>query len=285
MPGINARVSVMGAAKCVRLKIKMSKLSVTVITKNEQANVGDCFASVAFAHERVILDAGSTDRTLEIARSLGVVLMQSTDWPGFGPQKNRALTAATGDWILSIDADERVSSALADEIRKVMQEADAQGQKVAFEIPRVTQFCGVWIRHCGWTPDYVLRLFKRGEARFSDDLVHEKLLLIDPQTKIIRLKTQLLHYSYPSPAHYWRKLQQYSQDWAKQKHQEGRKVSIFRALVSGVAAFVRSYIFRLGFLDGAMGLAVCTMQAQAAFGKYFELYYLNQQDAKRTQSF
>lgn len=255
-------------------------LSVTVITKNEQANIADCLASVAFAEERVVLDSGSTDSTAEIVRSAGAVLLQSDGWPGFGPQKNRALAGATGDWVLSIDADERVSPVLATEIQNALRDADAQGLNVAFEIPRLTQFCGVWIRHSGWTPDYVLRVFKRGAAQFSNDLVHEKLLLTDPQTRIIRLHNQLLHFSYPSPAHYWRKLQQYSQDWARQKHQEGKRVSIGRAVVSGVAAFVRSYIFRLGFLDGAMGLAVCTMQAQAAFGKYFELYYLNQQDAK-----
>lgn len=260
---------------------KMTNLCVTVITKNEQANIGDCLESAKFADQRVVLDFGSTDRTLEIVGRSTALLVLSTDWPGFGPQKNRALEHASGRWVLSIDADERVSPELAVEISSAIQNADAQGRKVAFEIPRLTQFCGVWIRHCGWTPDYVLRLFKRGEARFSDDLVHEKLLLIDPETQIIRLKTQLLHYSYPSPEHYWRKLQQYSQDWAKQKHQEGKKVSIVRALVSGVVAFLRSYVFRFGFLDGAMGLAVCTMQAQAAFGKYFELYYLNLQDAKK----
>lgn len=260
----------------------MTALSVTLITKNEEANIGDCLASVSFADERVVLDSGSTDRTVDLARSGGAVLVQSNDWPGFGPQKNRALAAASGKWVLSVDADERVSPALAAEMQQAMQQADAHGRSVAFEIPRITQFCGVWIRHCGWTPDYVLRLFKRGEARFSDDLVHERVLLSSPQTQVIRLKTQLLHYSYPSPEHYWRKLQQYSREWAKQKHQEGRQVSIFRALLSGFAAFFRSYLLRLGFLDGAMGLAVCTMQAQAAFGKYFELYYLNQQDAKQT---
>jgi glycosyltransferase involved in cell wall biosynthesis len=260
----------------------MNAISATIITKNEETNIGDCLASIEFVNERVVLDSGSTDRTIEIARSMGAVLVQSSDWPGFGPQKNRALACATGRWVLSIDADERVSPALADEIQQAVQQAEANGHAVAFEIPRITQFCGVWIRYCGWTPDYVLRLFKRGDAKFSDDLVHERVVLTNPETQIIRLKTQLLHYSYPSPEHYWRKLQQYSQDWAKQKHQEGKQVSISRALLSGFVAFFRSYMLRLGFLDGAMGLAVCTMQAQAAFGKYFELYYLNQQDAKQT---
>ena len=151
---------------------------------------------------------------------------------------------------------------------------------MAFALPRLTQFCGVWIRHCGWTPDYVLRIFKRGEARFSDDLVHEKLLLASPATQVVRLKHSLLHYSYPTPEHYWRKLQRYSQDWARQRHAQGQKTTIVRAALSAITAFVRSYVFQLGFLDGAMGFAVCTMQAQAAFGKYFELYCLGRQREK-----
>ncbi len=261
----------------------MSAISVTIITKNEVANIGDCLASVDFANERIVLDSGSVDGTAEVVQKNGAIWKQVSDWPGFGPQKNRALQLATGSWVFSIDADERVSPALREEILLAIQIAERDGINVAFEMPRMTQFCGVWIRHCGWTPDYVLRLFRRAGAVFTNDQVHERLVLTDSQTQIIRLKSHLLHYSYPSPEHYWRKLQHYSSDWARQRHQEGRKVSIFRAVIAGLTAFVRSYIFRVGFLDGAMGLAVCTMQAQAAFGKYFELYYLNQQDEKRNK--
>ena len=124
------------------------------------------------------------------------------------------------------------------------------------------------------------RVFKRGEARFSNDLVHEKLLLLHAETQVIRLKTPLLHYSYPNSTHYWRKLQRYSQDWARQRYAEGQTTTMSRAALSAVTAFVRSYVFQLGFLDGAMGFAVCSMQAQAAFGKYFELYCLNHQHDK-----
>ena len=152
----------------------------------------------------------------------------------------------------------------------------ASGRAQAFEIPRLTRFCGQWIHHCGWTPDYVLRLFRRGSARFSDDLVHERVLLDGPRP--MRLASPLLHESYPTPEHYWRKLQAYSHAWAVQRHAQGRTTSMTRAALSGCAAFVRSYVLRLGFLDGAMGFAVCTMQAQAAFGKYFALYCLNRQD-------
>ena len=256
------------------------KLSVVIIASNEASNLDACIQSLSGVDECVVVEHGSTDNTVEIARCLGVRLLQTPDWPGFGPQKNRALNAATGEWILSIDADERVTPELALEITAALQNARATGRDIAFEIPRLTQFCGVWIRHCGWTPDYVLRLFKRGQARFSDDLVHEKLQLLSADTRVVRLKNPLLHYSYPTPEHYWRKLQRYSQDWARQRHASGQKTSIARAALSAMTAFVRSYVFQLGFLDGAMGFAVCTMQAQAAFGKYFELYCLGRQHEK-----
>lgn len=251
-------------------------LSVTLIARNESENVKHCLASVSFAEQMVVLEQGSVDGTAQIARQAGATVVVVQDWPGFGPQKNRALDAATGDWILSIDADERVTPELQKEIELAM----ASGVYTAYEIPRLTQFCGQWIHHCGWTPDRVVRLFKRDQARFSDDLVHEKLLLLDPRAKTGRLKEPLLHYSYPTPEHYWRKLQRYSQDWAKQRYAEGKKTTMLRAALSGATAFFRSYLFRLGFLDGAMGFAVCTMQAQAAFGKYFELYCLNHQNEK-----
>jgi glycosyltransferase involved in cell wall biosynthesis len=251
----------------------MTFLSVTVITHNESANIADCLDSVAFADQVVVVDSGSTDDTVAQARALGAEVAVHADWPGFGPQKNRALDLARGQWVLSLDADERVSPALREEILSRL--AEAGDAPVAFEIPRLTQFCGVWIRHCGWTPDHVLRLVRRGQARFSDDLVHESLRLLQPGTRVQRLKTPLLHYSYPTPEHYWRKLERYSRDWARQRHAQGRRTTIARAALSGLVAVVRSYVLRLGFLDGAMGFAVCTMQAQAAFGKYFELYCLS----------
>lgn len=250
-------------------------LSVILIAKNEAHNIEACLASVAFADERIVLEHGSSDATVEMARRSGAVVSQSADWPGFGPQKNRALGLASGRWVLCIDADERVTPVLADEIMRIVQGGGASGP-TAYEIPRTTNFCGRWIRHCGWTPDLVLRLFRAGHARFSDDLVHERVVL--GQVRVGRLKSALQHYSYPTPAHYWRKLEQYSHAWAMQKHQQGKTSSMARAAASGLVAFVRSYFFHRGFLDGSMGFAVCTMQAQAAFGKYFELYCLNQED-------
>lgn len=257
----------------------LALLSVTIITHNEGANIAPCLDSVSFAGQRVVVDSGSTDDTVAQARTLGAEVAVYADWPGFGPQKNRALDLARGAWVLSLDADERVSPQLRQEIELHLARV-GPNESVAFEIPRLTQFCGQWIRHCGWTPDHVLRLFRRGQARFSDDLVHESLRLVEPGTRVVRLKNPLLHYSYPTPTHYWRKLERYSRDWARQRHAQGQRTSIARAALSGLVAFVRSYVFRLGFLDGAMGFAVCAMQAQSAFGKYFELYCLNRNREK-----
>ena len=256
------------------------KLSALLIVSNEASNLEACIQSVLWADECVVLEHGSTDNTVEIAGRLNVKLSQTPDWPGFGPQKNRALDTASGDWILSIDADERVTPELALEIKNALKCANVTGRRVAFEIPRMTQFCGTWIRHCGWTPDHVLRLFKRDEGRFSNDKVHEKVLLMQADTKVVRLKNPLLHYSYPSSDHYWRKLQFYSQEWARQRHARGQTATMTRAALAAIVAFLRSYVFRLGFLDGAMGFAVCTMQAQSAFGKYFELYCLGRKNEK-----
>lgn len=272
---------------------KKPTLSVILITNNEAINIMACIASVSFADQIIVVDSGSTDNTVELARSAGAHVLQTADWPGFGAQKNRALDLASCDWVFSIDADERVTPELAEQLKaaiKLGMDVDAQadpkndsnidniGNKHnakhdAYEIPRLTQFCGQWIRHCGWTPDHVLRLFKRGSARFSNDLVHERL--VQSQGTCGKLTTPMLHFSYPTPASYWRKLDQYSQAWAKQRHLEGQQTSMLRAALSGVVAFVRTYFLRLGFLDGALGFAVCTMQAQSAFGKYFTLYCLN----------
>ncbi len=250
----------------------MTQLSVIIITLNEAANIEACLDAVSFADEIIVLDGASTDGTADLARARGASVHVAQQWPGFGMQKNRALELASCPWVLSIDADERVTPELSRQIREALQ----QGTANAYEIPRLTQFCGHWIHHCGWTPDRVLRLFKRDQARFSDDLVHERVLLSAGVPG--QLSSPLLHYSYPTPAHYWRKLEQYSHAWAEQRFARGQDSSMLRAALAGVVAFLRSYIFRLGFLDGAMGFAVCTMQAQAAFGKYFALYCLNQKD-------
>jgi glycosyltransferase involved in cell wall biosynthesis len=163
-----------------------ARLTVIVITKNEAHNIADCLASVAFADEWVVLDNASSDNTAELAKACGAVVHTTADWPGFGIQKNRALAYATGDWVLSLDADERVSTALRVEIERVIQASahpsgaaneacDVDGASLAYEIPRLSSYCGQYMLHSGWYPDRVLRLFQRDAAHFSSDVVHESL--------------------------------------------------------------------------------------------------------------
>lgn len=252
------------------------RLSVIIITRNEQANITECLQTLAFADELIVVDYDSMDQTAELARRMGARVHVTRDWPGFGKQKNRALALAQGDWVLSIDADERVSPELAKEIKSAIR----QNSNVCYDIPRLTQFGGQWIRHCGWTPDRVVRLFRKNDTLFSDDLVHERVLI--GETPLKHMSGYLLHYSYPTLSHYWRKLEQYSQAWAQQRYARGQKTSMLRAAAAGFVAFQKSYVFKLGFLDGSMGFAVCCMQAQAAFGKYLALYWLHKNNPSCT---
>ena len=149
------------------------KLSTIVIVRDGSADIAACLQSVTSSNEYIVVENGSVDQTCAIATAAGATVIQTADWPGFGPQKNRALSQAHGEWVLSIDADERVTPDLMASINKAISSGEAD----AFEIPRLTQFCGQWIRHCGWTPDLVLRLFKRESACFSDDLVNVLVIL------------------------------------------------------------------------------------------------------------
>jgi len=248
----------------------MPTLSVILITRNEEANLDDCLASLeGIAQQIVVVDTASSDRTLEIAQNYGAKIASPTDWPGFGPQKNRALNLATGEWVLSLDADERLTPALRTEILTAIAHS---AQVDCFAIPRLSWYCGRFIRHSGWSPDYVDRLFKRGTARFSDDLVHERLI---PQGQVAKLKSSMLHYSFINKLQVKEKMERYSTASAKQAFLRGQKGSPIKAITHGAWAFLRTYIFRLGFLDGPQGLSLAFANAQGSFYRYIKLWYLN----------
>ncbi len=242
----------------------MTKLSVIIITKNEADNIRECIESVAWADEIIVVDSGSNDNTAGIAREAGATVYVHADWPGFGPQKNRALAYAAGDWVFSIDADERVTPELRSEIELAMQVAGIDG----YYCPRLSQFCGTFIHHCGWYPDYVLRLFRRGAGRFSDSLVHESVLLTG---KTDKLNTPLLHYSYLTSADVARKVTHYSSAAARQMFEAGKRASLVDAVVRGGWAFIRTYVLRLGVLDGAAGWQIACMNARTTYLKYKQL--------------
>ena len=244
-------------------------LSVILITKNEEANLKDCLESVSFADEIIVVDSQSSDKTQEIARSFGAKLEITSDWPGFGPQKNRALNLATKEWVLSIDADERVTPELKQEILATIASANAAD---CYAIPRSSWYCGRFMKHSGWYPDYVDRLFKRGSAKFSDHLVHERLL---PNGSSGKLKNHFLHYSYRNFSQVLKKVDVYSSAAAQQAFKQGKKGGLGEALIHGFWAFFRTYVLRRGFLDGKHGLALAISNAATSYYKYLKLWQLH----------
>jgi glycosyltransferase involved in cell wall biosynthesis len=245
----------------------MPRLSVVVITRNEILNIGACLRSVAFADEVVVVDSGSTDGTQEVARAVGAKVIAAPDWPGFGPQKNRALAAATGEWVFSIDADEQVTPELAASIASAME----GGQHDAWALNRRSNYCGQYMAHSGWYPDRVTRLFRRGSARFSDDIVHERVVCDGP---VGRLAGDLLHNSMPHFESVIDKLDRYSTAGALALSAKGVKGSLGKALGHGWWAFMRTYVLKLGFLDGRLGLALAISNAEGTYYRYMKLWLL-----------
>ena len=242
------------------------KLSVVIIARNEAARIERCIASVRWADEVIVLDGGSTDATVALARSLGARVETAADWPGFGIQKNRALALASGEWVLSLDADEWVDEALAAAIRAVI--ADAASVAV-WRMPRRSRYCGQVMRHSGWWPDHVTRLWRRGSARFSDDLVHERVLCDGARPATLDLP--LDHDSFTGFEQVIDKMNRYSTDGAVMMHARGLEGSVRRALLHGAWTFVRTYVLRRGFLDGRYGLLLAISNAEGSYYRYLKL--------------
>lgn len=237
------------------------RLSVALITHNEAHNLGACLAGVRWADEIVVVDNGSSDGTREIARAAGARVIETDDWPGFGAQKNRAIDACTGDWILALDADERVTPALRAEIERTL----ASPAHDVYAIPRRSTYAGRFIRHGGWWPDYVTRLFRRGAARYSDARVHESLVTSAP---VGRLVEPLVHYSFRSVEDVIAKMNRYSSEGAAMLVARGRRPGLAQAVLHGVAAFVRTYVLKLGFLDGRHGFMLAVSNAEGSYYRY-----------------
>jgi len=241
-------------------------LSVIIITKNEAANIRACLDSVAWADEIIVVDSGSTDDTVAICREF-TPHVYIHDWPGFGAQKNRALNYASKDWVLSLDADERISPELRAEIQSAMR----AGREDAYEIPRLSSFCGRYIHHSGWRPDYVTRLFKRGMGRFSDDLVHERVIVSGSTGK---LRQSMLHESFRNTEELLAKINHYSTAGALMLHKKNRTASLKKAVAHALWAFLRTYILRAGFLDGREGFMLAVSTAEGTYYRYVKLMLL-----------
>ncbi len=247
-------------------------LSVIVIVKNEEDRIADCLDSVkSIADEIIIFDSGSSDNTVEICKQYTDIVFE-TDWPGYGKQKQRALDKASGKWVLSIDADERLTPALADEIQAVI---NSDADEVAFKMQWAVVAFGKQLNH-GRSARFVTRLFRREGARFSDDIVHEKVIF--PQGKVSKLKNRLLHYSIRDYEHLLSKSSLYAWLGGKKRYEKGvTGGGLWGASIRAILVFFQIYILRLGFMDGSVGFLIAVNYSQGAFNKYAALWTLRRE--------
>jgi glycosyltransferase involved in cell wall biosynthesis len=238
-------------------------LSVVIITRNAASQLDACLASVAFADEIIVVDSGSTDGTVELAARRGARVI-AKEWLGFGPQKQFAVASAGHDWVLCLDADERLSDALRESI---LDELKAP-RGLVYAMPRCNRFLGRWLRHGEGYPDWSVRLFHRAHARWSDDSVHEKILTGQP---VLRLRGDLLHDSAETLEKYLDKQNRYTTLQAELLRSAGRRASVAQLLLSPSLRFVKFYLVRLGFLDGVPGLVHIAIGCMNTFNKYAKL--------------
>lgn len=254
-----------------------ARLSVVMIAKNAGDVLPECLASVAFADELILLDSGSTDNTLDIAHEAGATVVTATDWPGYGIQRQRAQALATGDYILMIDTDERVTPELKQAILAVLENPQPDA---VYSIARRNYFLGRFMRHSGWYPDRVTRLYPRERYRYNDHLVHESLDA--PAAPVIALKGDLLHLTCRDFAGFQQKQLNYANAWARERHQKGKRCSIAGIMGHTLGAFIKTLIIRGGVLDGKQGWLLAVVNAQYTFNKYTELWALNHGYTQKT---
>ena len=246
------------------------KITVAIICKNEEKNIGSCLEAVRWADEIVVVDSGSTDGTLEIARRFTDRVYVHDDWQGFGPQRQIAENYATHNWILAIDSDEVVSPELGREIRAAI---DVATPDTVFRLNRLTSFLGKFIRHSGWHPDRIVRLYNKTCYHYNDAYVHEAVSC--KGARAIDLKALLLHYQMDSLEQYIDKRNRYARDWADHQLARGKKTHVAEILLRSLFAFFRHYVIRLGILDGYHGLLISIIQMQYTFNKYNFLRFRN----------
>lgn len=243
-------------------------LAAALIVKNESNNLAACLASLSWVDEIVVLDSGSTDNTEEIAKAAGARFFTNTDWPGFGKQRQIAQTHVKSDWVLWVDADERITPELKKNIEKVLAKPD---ENTVYAIPRLSWAFGSYIHHCGWYPGRVVRLYPTQLTQYNNALVHEKVVITEP-IKIKNLTGDLLHYTYRDLEHYLIKSANYAAAWADQRKKQGKKTSITQAVAHSFSKFIKMYILKLGFLDGKQGFLLSIISAQSTFIKYTDLW-------------
>jgi glycosyltransferase involved in cell wall biosynthesis len=245
------------------------KISATVITYNEEANIAAALESLSWANEIIVVDSESADHTVEIARRYTNQIFVRR-WPGYSAQKNFAADQARNDWVFSLDADERVSDQLAREIEQL--DLDVESRFAGYEMARLTYYLGRWIKHSGWYPDYKLRLYNRKLGRWRGEYVHESL---EVDGDIGRLHGDLLHYTVRDASEHHLRIDRYTSLAAEQAHSQGKRASLASLFFSPLTTFIRSFIVKRGFLDGVQGLAIAFFAAHYAFLKALKLWEKN----------
>ncbi|HXC92645.1 MAG TPA: glycosyltransferase family 2 protein [Geobacteraceae bacterium] len=249
------------------------KISATVIVKNEEKNIFDCLNSLDFADEIIVVDSGSSDRTGEICSSHPKVRFYERAWEGFGRQKNIAAGLAANDWILNVDADERVTPELLLAIRA----ADFNGY-AGFRVARRNFFGGRWIRYCGWYPDYNIRLYSRRLGSFKERAVHEA---VECSGEVGKLQGDLLHYSYSSVSDYLQRMDRYSSLAAEEIVKSGRNPGYCHLLLRPAFTFFKMYLLKLGIFEGYLGFQLSILYSMYTFAKYAKAVELSEKVKER----
>lgn len=255
-------------------RILQVKISAVIITFNEEKNIQAAVESVSWADEVLVIDSNSTDRTVEVAEAGGAKVIQR-DWPGFSEQKQFGVETAANDWIFSLDADERVSDELKLEIEDLRK---GTPQYDAYRVPRLSVYMGREIRHSGWYPDRQLRFFNRRKGCWNGRLIHESVEM-NSGAKIGELKGDLLHFSFENAVHHHRMIgERYAPLAARHLFDEGKRATKFKVMTAGPVAFLGSYIFKLGFLDGFAGFCIALFAAHHAYLKHLLLWEMQNRD-------
>ena len=242
-------------------------IAATVITKNEAAFIRTCLDSLIWVDEIIVVDSGSIDGTVEICREYTDKIML-TDWPGPGQQRNRAAAMATSEWIIAMDADEYIPTALRNEIQSVILNP---GDNVAFRMPRLSSYCGHYMHHSGWWPDYITRVYRKDRGRFNAELLHDHMIV---DGTIGKLSSHLMHEAFDDLEDVLQKINHYSSDGAFVMDQRGCRAGLSTAILHGLWSFLSTYLFRAGFLDGREGFMLAVSNAEGTYYKYLKLMLL-----------
>jgi glycosyltransferase involved in cell wall biosynthesis len=252
--------------------VPREQLSVTIITLNEERNIRDCLESVRWADETIVVDSGSTDRTIQICLEY-TDRIWTNPWPGMNEQKRIAMDHATHPWILNIDADERVSDDLRDHILRVLEARDADG----YRFPRKNYFLGRWMKHGGWYPDHVLRLFRKERGRYGGIDPHDKVVV---EGKVSTIPAPLVHHTYSSLSQYVSRQNAYSSASAEALVRQGGRIFLLLIPLKTLWKFIETYVVKMGFMDGFHGFVAAMGASFTAFWKYAKLWELTRKKGR-----